>query len=196
MSNSSKGILLSSIALAITSSLCCIMPLLAIIGGVGGMATSLSWVAPIRPYLIVATVIVLGFAFYQAYKPVKTDNCGCTTEKKKFLQSKKFLWIVTIISIVLITFPYYSKIFYPVSKKETVVASSNDIRELSFKVEGMSCKSCEDHVNGVLLKQSGVIESKTSYENGLAVVKFDQSKTSLQFLMRTVSDETGYKTKQ
>ncbi len=47
---------------ALAASLCCITPLLAVVGGLGGVASSFAWLEPFRPYLIVLTVGVLGFA--------------------------------------------------------------------------------------------------------------------------------------
>jgi len=53
----------SSIILAITASLCCITPVLAFIAGVSGIASAFSWLHPVRPYLIVITVLLLGLAW-------------------------------------------------------------------------------------------------------------------------------------
>ena len=43
---------------AIASSLCCIAPLLALLGGVAGTASTFSWIEPARPFLIGISVIV------------------------------------------------------------------------------------------------------------------------------------------
>ena len=48
---------------AFTASLCCVTPLLAVISGVGGIATTFSWIEPFRIPLIVLTVGALGFAW-------------------------------------------------------------------------------------------------------------------------------------
>ena len=85
---------------AITASLCCITPVLAVLGGLGGIASTFAFLDPLRPYLIGSTAIILGYAFYNAYKPKKEDDleCACEDEeslaKKNFLNSKAFLWIV------------------------------------------------------------------------------------------------------
>ena len=50
---------------AITASLCCITPVLALIAGTSGIASTFSWIEPFRPYLIGLTILVLGFAWYQ-----------------------------------------------------------------------------------------------------------------------------------
>ena len=111
MSNekNNKILLGSGLVLALTSSLCCIVPALAIISGTSSAVAAFSWAAPLRPYLLGATVLILGFAFYQAYKPQKKDECACET-KRSFLQSKSFLWIVAVVSLLLSAFPIMQNI--------------------------------------------------------------------------------------
>ncbi len=48
---------------AIAASLCCITPLLALLAGASGAASSLSWLEPARPYLIGLAIYYLGFAW-------------------------------------------------------------------------------------------------------------------------------------
>ncbi len=184
----------TSILLAITSSLCCIMPILAIIGGIGGFASSLSWVEPLRPYLIIATVLILGFAFYQAYKPKKADECGCAVEEKKsFMASKKFLWIITIASALLMSFPYYSEIFISKPTQKNISIDKTNLVQTTLHIEGMNCEACEEHVNNALLKQDGVLEATSDYETGIAQVKYDKTKVSAEQLSLATEKETGYK---
>ena len=110
---------------AITASLCCITPVLALIAGTSGIASTFSWIEPFRPYLIGLTILVLGFAWYKKLKPRKEIDCDCETdEKPKFIQSKKFLRIVTVFAIVMLAFPYYSGIFYPNTEKPSGKDSS------------------------------------------------------------------------
>lgn len=98
---------------AITASLCCITPVLALLAGASGMASTFSWIEPFRPYLLVMTFIVLGFAWYQKLNPSKAIDCECETdENKKFIQTKSFLGIITVFAIIMMAFPYYSGIFY------------------------------------------------------------------------------------
>jgi hypothetical protein len=76
---------------AITASLCCITPVLALIGGTSGIASTFSWIEPFRPYLIGLTFLVLRFAWNQKLKPRKEIDCECEMDEKlKFIQSKIF----------------------------------------------------------------------------------------------------------
>ncbi|MCX7549147.1 mercuric transport protein MerTP [Xanthomarina sp. F1114] len=178
---------------AITASLCCITPVLALIAGTSGIASTFSWIEPFRPYLIGLTILVLGFAWYQKLKPRKEIDCKCETdEKPKFIQSKKFLGIVTVFAIVMLAFPYYSGIFYPNTEKQIIVVDKSDIKTTEFKISGMTCASCEEHVNHEVNKLNGIINSKASYENGNAIIEFDKTKTNETEIEKAINS-TGYK---
>ncbi len=193
---SNKALMGTGILLAITSSLCCILPILSIFGAIGGLASSLRWVEPLRPYLIIATVLILGFAFYQAYKPKRADDCGCAAEEKKgFMVSKNFLWVITIVSALLMSFPYYSSAFLSKSEKKNIIVDKTNLQESTIHIEGMNCKACEEHVNNALLKQEGVIDATSDYEKGLAEVKYDKTKVTIEQLVSATERETGYKVK-
>lgn len=178
---------------AITASLCCITPVLALIAGTSGIASTFSWIEPLRPYLIGMTIIVLAFAWYQKLKPQKAVDCECETyEKPKFMQSKKFLGIVTVFAIVTLAFPYYSRIFLPSIEKQIIVVDKWNIKKTEFKISGMTCASCEEHVNHEVNKLNGIVNSKASYENGNAIIEFDKSETNATEIEKAINS-IGYK---
>ncbi len=186
---------------AITASLCCITPVLAVLGGLGGIASTFSWLDPLRPYLIGFTAIVLGYAFYNAYKPKKEGDLECACEddespaKKNFLNSKAFLWVVTGVSILMFTFPSYSHIFFPDTNNNIVVVDESNVSEARLYIEGMTCTGCEESVDYALETEEGVISVTSSYETGIAEVKFDKSKVTPEKLSKTVEEKVGYKVK-
>lgn len=183
----------TSILTAITASLCCITPVLALIAGTSGVASTFSWIEPFRPYLIGLTILVLLFAWYQKLKPEKEIDCECETDKKpKFIQSKTFLGVVTVFAIVMLAFPYYSSMFYPNSEKQIVVVDKSNIKTTEYKISGMTCASCEAHVNHEVNKLNGIVNSKTSYENGNAIIEFDETKTNELEIEKAIN-ATGYK---
>ena len=99
---------------AIVASLCCITPVLALFSGATGIASTFSWIEPYRPFLIGLTIFILGFAWYRKLKSRPRDiDCDCADDKPKFIQSKTFLFLVTLFAGVMLTFPYYSHLFYP-----------------------------------------------------------------------------------
>jgi len=178
---------------AFTASLCCITPVLALIAGTSGIASTFSWIEPFRPYLIGLTILVLGFAWYQKLKPQKEIDCECETdENPKFIQSKKFLGIVTVFALIMMAFPYYSGIFYPNTEKQIIVVVKSDISTTEFKISGMTCASCEEHVNHEVNKLNGIVNSKASYENGNAIIEFNRTKSDEKEIEKAINS-TGYK---
>jgi copper chaperone CopZ len=178
---------------AITASLCCITPVLALIAGTSGIASTFSWIEPFRPYLIGMTILVLAFAWYQKLKPQKEIDCECETdEKPKFIQSKTFLGIVTAFAIIMLAFPYYSGIFYANTEKQIIVVDKSDIKTTEFTISGMTCASCEEHVKHEVNKLNGIVDTKASYENGNAIIEFDESKSNETEIEKAINS-TGYK---
>ena len=188
-----KVLLGSGLLLALTSSLCCIVPLLAMIGGAGGMMSAFSWAAPLRPYLLGATVLILGFAFYKAYRPERKDGCGCE-ERKSVLRSKAFLWVVAVVSMLLSTFPYYAGVFERRAASQ-VVANTPNLKQAVIHIRGMGCADCEGLVNRALQQRNGVRDVHTSYAKGEAVVHFDPTQVSLLELGAAIEQGTGYLTR-
>ena len=179
---------------AVAASLCCITPVLAFLGGASGLASSFSWIEPYRPYLIGLTIAVFAFAWFQKLKPQKQVDCDCEADNKKsFWQSKSFLAIVTIIAGLLIAFPYYAKIFYSkLQETKVIIVDKANIATVQLNISGMDCEGCTAHINGELSKVNGVIEANTSYKNGNAIVKFDNSKTSADTIANSINS-IGYK---
>ena len=60
-----KKLIGAGLLTAFAASLCCITPVLALVAGTSGLASSFSWLEPARPYFIGLTILVLGFAWYQ-----------------------------------------------------------------------------------------------------------------------------------
>ena len=176
---------------AIAASLCCITPVIALVAGTSGMASTFSWMEPARPYLIGFTILTLGFAWYQKLKPQKEVDCNCDTdEKKSFIQSKLFLVIITVFAAVMLTFPYYSHVFYDSEVSGTSI-NAEHAQKSEFTIDGMTCESCEEHVTHEILQLEGIGTVNVSYDKGNAVVEFDKNKTSEDEITKAIN-ATGY----
>lgn len=93
---------------AFLSASCCVPLGLGVLGL--GSAT-LSQITPLRPYLLLLTLFLLGLAFHQAYKPNPAGAaCGpgvsCAQPEGRKGQ-RIFLWIITVVSLLLATLPYW-----------------------------------------------------------------------------------------
>jgi len=184
-----------SVFTALSASMCCITPVLAIAAGTTGVASSFHWIEPLRPYFVSVSVLVLGFAWFQSFNAKKKDDCGCETpERKSFLQSRTFLSIVTIVSFLLITFPSYSKILFKNTESQNA-QQQNKNKKIELTVSGMTCSSCELHIESEVKKLPGVSFVKASYEKGSTTVEFDEQKVAPDKIIAAING-TGYKVQQ
>ena len=177
---------------AISASLCCITPVLALLAGTSGLASTFSWLDLLKPYLIGLTVLVLGFAWYQKMKPQKQMDCNCdTTEKTSFIQTKKFLGIVTVFAGLMLAFPTYVNVFFPKTENKTIITDQSNIKTTEFIISGMTCSGCEEHVNHEVNKLTGIIKTAISYKNGNAIIEFDRAQTDIVEIEKVI-EKTGY----
>ena len=189
-----KSLLTSGLIAALVSSLCCITPVLALVAGASGIASTFSWLDPARPFFVSITVIVLGFAWYQKLKARKAEDIECACEddeKPSFWLTKKFLSIITVFAALMLTFPLYAHIFYPKADKQLVIVEKSDIQTVNFEIKGMTCQGCATHVEHEVNKLDGILRVAASYELGNAVVEFDNTKTGIQEIQQAINS-TGY----
>lgn len=138
--SSGKKLVGTTIITALAASLCCITPVLALIAETSGIASTFSWIEPFRPYLIALTILILIIAWYQKLKPKKQDiDCECEDEKPKFINSNRFLFLVTMFAGLMLAFPYYSQIFYPNTSKEIVDVNESNVYKVEYHIKGMTC---------------------------------------------------------
>ena len=190
--SSEKKLVGTTIITAIAASLCCITPVLALIAGTSGIASTFSWIEPFRPYLIALTILVLAIAWYQKLKPKKQEiDCDCEDQKPKFINSKKFLLLVTLLAGLMLAFPYYTKIFYPNPNKEVVYVSESNVNKIEYSIKGMTCTGCEVHIESEVNKLDGIIEVKANHEKGNIIVKYDKTKVTNKEIEDAVG-KTGY----
>lgn len=190
----SKKLIGAGVLTAIASSLCCITPVLALISGTSGVASTFSWMEPFRPYLIGVTVLVLAFAWYQKLKPRTKEEiaCGCEEEEKMpFMQTKLFLALVTVFAIVMTAFPYYSSVFYGDNKKLVIVDAKSKIKKMTVGIKGMTCTSCEEHIDHAVNELNGILNVHSSYKDGTSEIEFDNSKTTVDEIEKAIN-KTGY----
>lgn len=198
-----KKLIGTSVLTALGASICCITPVLAVLAGTTGLASTFSWIEPFRPYLIGFTVLVLVFAWYQKFKPkAKAEiDCECDDElpgseagKSKFINSKGFLFLITVFAGAILAFPSYSHIFYssPDSSKGIIYMEQLNVKEIKLNIEGMTCTGCEAHIESEVNKLVGILKVNADYEAENTIVKYDETKVDLQKI-ETAILSTGYK---
>lgn len=91
----------------------------ALLGFIGLSGSAMKIFEKLTPVFLVITVLALAYGFYKAYSPKKAECCSnkgaedkACCEKKKpvsFFQSKAFLWAVTILCVIMWTYPLIVK---------------------------------------------------------------------------------------
>lgn len=187
----SMATITGTISAAILASSCCIGPL--ILAGLGiGSIGIFSSLEKFRPLFMIVTFTFIGIAFYLTYRTKKSDEC-CDINKVKMDRIKKvILWVITIVVVCLLFFPYLYGSF---GKSASVVQMNDDLQKVVITVEGMTCEACAKSINAALSKIQGVSAVNVSLEKGEAIVGFDNNLKDIpENKLLTAIKNIGYKT--
>ena len=87
---------LAALGSVVAASICC-LPLLPFVFAAGAAGTS-AFIAQLRPYLLVLSVLLIVFGFYKSWR---AKQCNCKTSRI----STFILWFSAIVVFVFIFFP-------------------------------------------------------------------------------------------
>jgi len=106
--------ILWAILAAIGASVCCVGPLVLLALGISGAwISNLTALEPYRPYFLAITLIFLFFAFRQLYLKPQVCESGKPCADPKVIRTQRIIfWVVTVLLILLMAFPWYAPLFY------------------------------------------------------------------------------------
>lgn len=108
---------------AISTTLCCIGPLVAVLFGAGGFAAA-GFFARWRPVFLTVTFMFLALAWFLTYrKPKAVCADGSCAKTSPFAWSKITLWILTAAVLVTAGFPAFSSAILPAKQGGTCCAT-------------------------------------------------------------------------
>lgn len=188
-----KSLAIGSTLAAFLASLCCLGPLL--LGGAGLGAALVATFAPLRPYFLVFSAILLAGGFYFVYrKPKASEACAgetCAPQSGSHRMAKPLLWLATIAVAALTFFPFYGvKLVRTPASAPSIAPATLEAAEL--KIAGMDCEVCAGVIRRKLLETPGVVKAEVRYPAGSATVQFDPAQTNTEKLIAVVRD-AGYK---
>lgn len=194
-----KATLGGSVLAAITASLCCIGPLMAVALGAGGFAASAvfeKW----RPVFLGVTFALLALAWYLTYRKPKAaceEGSVCST-KPVSKWNKVVLWFATAVVLVATAFPSLSSAILRASQigaadccAPVAVADGNGA-VLKVRIPSMDCAACALNIQSILKKQAGIISAQVSFDTKEAVVQYDATQLSPEKIIAAI-DQTGFK---
>ena len=189
--------LLSAVIGAVAASICCVGPLVLLALGVGGAwVSSLTVLEPYRPFLILITLSFLGYAFYRVYRKSEAEECEdgsyCANPKSDRI-NKISLWIVTVLVLGLIAFPYVVPTGTAASSSRQTSQPQQPVptKQVVLKVDGMTCNGCVFTVNKSLKKLPGVLNASITLKPPRATVEYDPTKVTPEQMIRATTD-AGY----
>jgi len=99
---------IGGIGAALVASACCIGPVALSLIGAGALGASAVKLEPYRPWFMGFTLVLVGAAFYGAYRPLPAESCDdgvCTPQSRR--TARALAWIAAVVAAILIAFPYY-----------------------------------------------------------------------------------------
>lgn len=102
-----RGSLFGGVLAAVGASVCCVGPLVLLTMGIGGawIATLTAW-EPMRPWLMVATLLFLGLAFRRLYLQPQVCEPGAACAEPAVLKRQRLIfWAVALLLLALLALP-------------------------------------------------------------------------------------------
>lgn len=188
-----KFLPVGSAVAAFVASLCCFAPLL--LGGAGIGAALTATFAPLRPYFLVLSGVLLATGFYFAYrKPKPAEACEgevCAADSCTRRMVRPVLWLATLAVAALAFFPVYGGKLVGGRTGAAPLATAQ-LKTAELKISGMVCEACAGLVKHKLMETPGVAHADVNYATGHASVKYAPSRTAPTQLVDVVN-AAGYR---
>jgi len=181
-----------SLLAAITASLCCIGPLVAVALGASGFATA-GFFTKWRPLLLAVTFVLLGLAWFLTFrKPKQQCADGSCSTKPVARWNKIILVFATAVVLVSAAFPNLSSV---ILRKDTATGKSVNVagaEVLKVRISSMDCAACAGSIRKTLSAEAGVRRADVSFDTKDAVVYYDANRISREEVIATIN-KTGFK---
>ncbi len=186
-----RSALAGSLIAGLLASICCIGPLALGTVGLGSLGFAAA-LAPLRPWFLGLTAVLIAFGFYLAYRPQRTECApgeACPTPVSRRGQ-RVALWCVTFLAVVLATYPSWgTRLGRRTSTLPALTAGSTVV---TLDVQGMTCTACEGEIERELVKVPGVMSARASFERKRADVQVAAASAKAEPLIAAV-ERAGYR---
>jgi len=171
--------LAGAVAGAFAASVCCLGPLVLVaLGATGAWIGGLSALAPHRPLFMLATVGLLGFAFYREYRKPSPEACepgsACAVPTIR-RGTRVALWVVAALVVVLLVLPYAAPALVA---STSAPPASGKTATVALAVHNMTCDGCVATVTKALTGAPGVVSARVTLQPPRAVVVFKPTRVT------------------
>jgi len=189
----SKASLGGSIVAAVSASLCCLGPIIAVSIGASGFAAASAF-ARWRPLFLVLTFALLGLAWFLSYRKPKTCSeqspaCPAPIASR---WNKLALALATAVALAVAAFPYLSSTVLRLRSSSGQQSNATDAAVLRVSIPSMDCAACAASIQKQITQQPGVQNAQVRFDSKEALVYYDANTTSRDQVIRAINN-TGFK---
>ncbi len=184
--NPSSWILTGGMLAGLAASLCCIGPLLSLSLGLGSFAAS-TWFVQWRPVLLGVTFVLLGAAWYLAYRRRNAACADGACVRPPGRAVRTSLWLGTLVALGAAVFPSLPAARSSTGKVAMVVGDAR----LSVMIPSMDCPACAAGIEASLGRTPGVKLATVNYDAKEAVLVYDPAVINREQLLSHI-DASGF----
>ena len=143
------------------------------------------------PWIMGLAVLLLTLLWYQQVLALKRKKQHPSGTRGRIPNQMILLGVVTVLILGLLATPWYLNRLqdsYEAAQKELI---SEDLTEIVFQVEGMTCTGCESLIQRRLGELKGVAGVVANHLEKTTMVKFDPAHVSPDEIARVIED-AGY----
>ncbi|HLH38449.1 MAG TPA: cation transporter [Bryobacteraceae bacterium] len=170
-------LMVSAVAAAIAASLCCILPILAAITGLGAIAAGAAF-EKWRPYLLGVTGLLLAAGLIFAWRDRKRSCAPGSLCAAKPISRWNWitLGLAAVLAVGLAAFPYYSGAVARMAlgaPSPARSAGAGHVSQAAFQIPDLDCPACAVSLSSALRKLPGVLDVSSDVDAHRAVVTYD-----------------------
>ena len=172
-----------TILAAAGATLCCTGPVLFTALGATSLG-ALTALEPLRPYLSLAAVGLLGLAYWRSYRPGTVAACCTIDEKTSLRRQRGTLGVTSLIVILFLGFPYVAD--------DALFAGDAPLTDpveqiVTWRVEGMTCSGCALGLEASLTREPGMLVCHIRYDEAEMDCRLDEVQLTAQTIPALLS---------
>lgn len=187
-----RSVLIGSLVAGLLASACCIGPLVLGVLGLGSLGFAAA-LAPLRPWFLGLTAVLLAVGFYFAYRPQRAEVCAprqTCVEPVSRRKQRIGLWVVTAAAAAFASYPIWGARRTMSYATVATIPAANSV--VALDVRGMTCGACAGEIESELRKVPGVVRADVSFERRRAEVWLSAAQPKVQSLIAAV-EQAGYR---